>query len=69
MNKAGWFKDHDLQKVVSEMKIIRSVSINGTRKKRTTEQTLFPKLLYIWINTGNMCIILEGILELNISKT
>lgn len=57
MNKAGWFKDHDLQKVVSEMKIIRSVSINGTRKKHTTEQTLFPKLLYIWINTGNMCII------------
>lgn len=32
MNEAGWFKNHDLKKVISEMKTVRSVSINGTRK-------------------------------------
>ena len=46
MNEAGWFKNHDLQKVISEMKTVRSVSINGTRKKYTTELTPFQKDIY-----------------------
>jgi hypothetical protein len=46
MNEAGWYKNHDLQKVISEMKTVRSVSINGTRKKYTTELTPFQKDIY-----------------------
>ena len=46
MNEAGWFKNHDLQKVISELKTVRSVSINGTRKKYTTELTPFQKDIY-----------------------
>lgn len=46
MNAAGWFKNHDLQKVISEMKTVHSVSINGTRKKYTTELTPFQKDIY-----------------------
>ncbi len=43
MNKAGWFKDYDLQEVLNEMKTVRTVSIQGSRKKYTTELTQFQK--------------------------
>lgn len=43
MNAAGWFKNHDLQKVISEMKTVRSVSINGTRKNTPLSLPHFKK--------------------------
>ena len=43
MNKAGWFKDYDLQEVLNEMKTVRTVSIQGSRKKYTAELTQFQK--------------------------
>ncbi len=39
MNKAGWFKDYDLQEIINEMKSMKEVKVEGTRKKYTTEPT------------------------------
>ena len=39
MNEAGWFKDYDLQEIIDEMKSMREVKVNGTRKKYSTEPT------------------------------
>ena len=46
MNEAGWFKFHDLLKVISEMKSVRSVSIFGSRKKYSTVLTPFQIDIY-----------------------
>ena len=46
MNEAGWFKDYDLQEVLNEMKTVRTVSIQGTRKRYTTELTPFQKKIF-----------------------
>ena len=43
MNDAGWFKNYDLQEIIDEMKNMREVKIEGTRKKYTTEPTLLQK--------------------------
>ncbi len=39
MNEAGWFKDYDLQEIIDEMKSMREVKVDGTRKKYSTEPT------------------------------
>lgn len=39
MNEAGWFKDYDLQEIIDEMKSLREVKIEGTRRKYSTEPT------------------------------
>ena len=46
MNEAGWFRNHDLQEVLNEMKTVRTVSIPGSRKKYTTELTQFQKQIF-----------------------
>ncbi len=46
INEAGWFKDHDLQEGLNEMKTVRTVSIQGGRKKYTTELTQFQKQIF-----------------------
>ncbi len=46
MNEAGWFKNYDLQEVLNEMKTVRTVSIQGSRKKYTTELTQFQKKIF-----------------------
>ena len=43
MNDAGWFKNYDLQEIVDEMKNMREVKVEGTRKRYTTEPTLLQK--------------------------
>lgn len=43
MNEAGWFKNYDLQEVINEMKSMREVRIDGTRKKYHTEPTPLQK--------------------------
>ena len=39
MNEAGWFKNYDLQEIIDEMKSMREVKVDGTRKKYSTEPT------------------------------
>ena len=39
MNDAGWFKDYDLQEIINEMKSMREIRIDGSRKKHFTEPT------------------------------
>lgn len=46
MNEAGWFKNHDMQEMINEMKSVRTVSIQGSRKKYTTELTSFQKQIF-----------------------
>lgn len=46
MNEAGWFRDYDLQEVLNKMKTVRTVSIQGSRKKYTTEHTSFQKKIF-----------------------
>ncbi len=46
MNDAGWFKNYNLQEVLNEMKTVRTVSIEGRRKKYTTELTAFQKKIF-----------------------
>ena len=41
MNEAGWYKNHDMQQVIDEMKSIREVKLGGNRKKLTTTPTAF----------------------------
>ena len=41
MNEHGWFKNHDLQEVLDEMKSIREVRMEGRRKSVTTTLTKF----------------------------
>ena len=43
MNEAGWFKNYDLQEVINEMKSMREVRVDGTRKKYNTELTPLQK--------------------------
>lgn len=43
MSKAGWFKNYDLQEIINEMKGMREVRVDGTRKKYDTEPTPFQK--------------------------
>ena len=43
MNEAGWFKNYDLQEVINEMKSMREVRIDGTRKRYHTEPTPLQK--------------------------
>jgi len=46
MNEAGWFKKHDLKKLLCEMKTVQHVTILGTRKFYTTELTAFQMDIY-----------------------
>lgn len=41
MNEHGWFKNHDLQEVLEEMKSIREVRMEGRRKSLITTLTKF----------------------------
>ena len=41
MNENGWFKNHDLQEVLDEVKSIREVHMEGRRKRVTTMLTSF----------------------------
>ena len=41
MNEAGWYKNHDMQQVIDEMKSMREVKIDGSRKKIITTPTAF----------------------------
>ncbi len=43
MNAAGWFKSYSMQDVISEMKSLQEVSIEGRRKKYNTTPTNFQK--------------------------
>ncbi len=43
MNEAGWFKSHNMQEVIDEMKSLRVVTIEGKRKKIYTTMTSFQK--------------------------
>ena len=43
MNAAGWFKNHNMQEVIDEMKSLRMVSVEGKRKKIYTTLTAFQK--------------------------
>ena len=43
MHEAGWFKNYDLQEIINEMKSMREVRIEGSRKKYNTELTPFQK--------------------------
>ncbi|MDE7321806.1 MAG: hypothetical protein K2N73_03590 [Lachnospiraceae bacterium] len=52
MNEAGWFKDYDLQELLNEMKTIHTVSIQGSRKRYTTELTPFQKCISQRHRTG-----------------
>lgn len=53
MNEAGWFKDYDLQEVLNEMKSVQTVSIQGGRKKYTTELTRFQKEIFELYHLSN----------------
>lgn len=43
MNDAGWFKSHNMQDVIDEMKSLRVVSVEGKRKQLYTTMTSFQK--------------------------
>ena len=43
MNEAGWFKSHNIQEIIDEMKSLRVVSIEGKRKRIYTATTSFQK--------------------------
>lgn len=43
MNNAGWFKSHNMQEVIDEMKSLRVVSVEGKRKRIYTTMTSFQK--------------------------
>ena len=43
MNEAGWFKSHNMQEVIDEMKSLRVVSVEGKRKQIYTTTTAFQK--------------------------
>lgn len=43
MNDAGWFKIHNMQEVINEMKSLRVVSIEGKWKQIYTTMTFFQK--------------------------
>lgn len=43
MNSAGWFKSHNMQEVMDEMKSLRVVSVEGKRKQIYTTLTSFQK--------------------------
>lgn len=43
MNAAGWFKNHDMQEVIDEMKSLREVKIEGGKKTLTTTLTSFQR--------------------------
>ena len=45
MNEHGWFKNHNMQEVIDEMKALRVITMDGKRKKiYTTLTTLFLKV-------------------------
>ncbi len=43
MNDAGWFRSHNMQEVIDEMKSLRVVSVEGKRKRIYTTMTSFQK--------------------------
>ena len=43
MNAAGWFKSHNMQEIIDEMKSLRVVSVEGKRKQIYTSMTSFQK--------------------------
>lgn len=43
MAEHGWTRDHNLQEIFSEMKSLREVSVEGTRKKLVTTPTKFQR--------------------------
>ncbi len=43
MNGAGWFRGHNMQEVIDEMKSLRVVSVEGKRKRIYTTMTSFQK--------------------------
>lgn len=43
MNEAGWFKSHNMQEVIDEMKSLRVVSVEGKRKPIYTTTTVFQR--------------------------
>jgi len=43
MNDAQWFKNHDMQQVIDEMKSLREVALEGSKKKIVTSPTAFQE--------------------------
>jgi transposase len=43
MNEAGWFKNHDMQQVIDEMKSLREVKMEKSRKKIISTITTFQE--------------------------
>lgn len=43
MNEHGWFKNHNMQEVIDEMKSLRVITMDGKRKKIYTTLTAFQK--------------------------
>ena len=43
MNEAGWFRNHDMQQVIDEMKSLREVKVEGSHKKIISTLTAFQK--------------------------
>lgn len=61
MNEAGWFKNHDMQEVIDEMKSIRKIRIEGRRKELTTTLTSFQKnIITLFQLNAEQCIIYTG---------
>lgn len=45
MEKSGWVCNHNLQKIFSEMKSLKEVSVEGKRKKLITTPTKFQRVI------------------------
>ena len=43
MNEAGWFRNHDMQQVIDEMKSLREVKMEKSRKKIISTITAFQE--------------------------
>ena len=43
MEKQGWDRSHNLQEIMSEMKSLKEISVEGKRKKLVTTPTKFQR--------------------------
>ena len=43
MEKQGWNRSHNLQEIMSEMKSLKEISVEGKRKKLVTTPTKFQR--------------------------
>jgi hypothetical protein len=43
MNEAGWYKNHNTQQVIDEMKALREVKTGGHRKSLISTPTAFQE--------------------------